>query len=295
MSNPILITGARGLIGAALSQQLGKRNVEVRAFDLSEGDDICDRAAVADAIAACRGVVHLGAVSRVVWGEQRPEECHTTNVEGTRNVLQAAQAATSCSWAIIASSREVYGQPDKMPVTEDTPLRPINVYGHSKVAGEHLAQEACAAGLRTAVIRLSNVYGSVADHPDRVVPAFVCAALQGANLQIEGAGHTFDFVYIDDVTQGLITLVDLLDGGDLPPPIQLVTGVPTTLGYLADMAIELTNSKAKAVEAPQRSFDASHFYGDPSRALELLDWRAQTPLMVGLKHMIGDFQALTHP
>ncbi len=75
-------------------------------------------------------------------------------------------------WVLFTSSREVYGQPDDLPATEATALRPMNVYGRSKVAGEQIAQAALRRGLRTAVVWLANVYGATGDHVDRVVPTF---------------------------------------------------------------------------------------------------------------------------
>lgn len=71
--------------------------------------------------------------------------CRATNVGGTRNVLAAALAADPRPWVLFASSREIYGQADALPVTEDAPARAMNVYGHTKVAGEALVGEARAA------------------------------------------------------------------------------------------------------------------------------------------------------
>ena len=294
MSDPILITGASGLIGTALIRRLGECDTAVRSFDLKDGFDVCDRTALADAVNGCCGIVHLGAVSRVVWGEQQPQLCRATNAEGTRNVLKAAQAA-GCPWVLMGSSREVYGQLEHRPATEDTPLRPVNVYGRSKVAGETLMAEARAWGLRTAVVRLSNVYGHVADHPDRVVPAFIRSAVRGEPLSVEGLGHAFDFSYIDDVARGLSALIERIDGGETLPPIHLVTGVSVTLGELARMVVDLADSASAIAEAPPRGFDVSHFYGDPSRAQELLDWRAEVPLSEGLKRLINDFREQLQP
>lgn len=107
------------------------------------------------------------------------------------------------------------------PADEETPLRPVNVYAHSKVAGEQLIAEARDRGLRACVIRLSNVYGSTQDHPDRVVPAFARAALLGQPLRIDGCDHTFDFTHISDVVHGIAALVELLVRGIAPPPITL--------------------------------------------------------------------------
>ena len=183
MDHRILITGSEGLIGSALRASLEARGTQVVGLDLlgtaREEGDVRSLRRVRDAIAGCLGVVHLAAVSRVVWGERAPGDCWNTNVGGVRNVLEAAHERTPRPWLLFASSREVYGQPRRLPAREDVPLHPVNVYGRSKVEGERLVVGANARGLRAATVRLSNVYGSTRDHADRVIPAFVRAAISG--------------------------------------------------------------------------------------------------------------------
>ena len=72
-------------------------------------------------MAGVDGVIHLAAVSRVVWGQKNPELCWETNVTGVQNVLDAAREASSRPWVISASSREVYGEAEHLPVSEDMP------------------------------------------------------------------------------------------------------------------------------------------------------------------------------
>jgi UDP-glucose 4-epimerase len=209
-------------------------------------------------------------------------------------VLELAQYRPAPPWMIFASSREVYGQADALPVSEDTPLRPVNVYGRSKVTGEQLV-DAARRGMRACVVRLSNVYGCTHDHADRVVPAFSLAAVLGAVLRVDGAGHTFDFTHVDDTTRGIAALVEHLDrGGEPPPPVQFLTGAPTTLGQLASLAISLAGG-GSIVEAPPRSFDVSRFYGSAARAQTLLDWLARISIEDGLARLIEDFRATRQP
>jgi len=300
MGGGILVTGCEGLVGSALTAWLRKQafhltGLDVRARDLHRGD-VCDGGDVGRAFASCRGVVHLAAVSRVVWAEREPELCRSTNVGGTENVLRAALASRLRPWVIFVSSREVYGQQDALPVDEDAPLRPVNVYGRAKVRGEELAIEARAAGLRTAIVRLSNVYGSTRDHADRVIPAFARGAVLGRRLRVDGAGHVFDFTHLDDVVRGLVGLVEAMTEGGAPlPPVHLLTGVPTSLRDLARMAIDAGGTDATIVEAPPRSYDVARFYGDPSRAHALLGWRARVGIREGVARLVEDFRAELRP
>src|SRR5688572_25633991 len=108
MDRTVLITGASGLVGAALRVCLQDRGIAVRTLDLrgAEEDgrgDVRDAAAVRRAMAGCRGVVHLAGVSRVAWGERDPARCWSTNVDGTRAVLAAARASSEAPWVIFAS------------------------------------------------------------------------------------------------------------------------------------------------------------------------------------------------
>ncbi|MEZ5069360.1 MAG: NAD(P)-dependent oxidoreductase, partial [Bacteroidia bacterium] len=214
-----------------------------------------------------------------------------TNVDGLRNVLQAAASSERRPWVVFASSREVYGQPDRLPVTEDCPLRPVNLYGRSKVAGEQLVDAARRDSVRACVVRLSNVFGATGDHADRVVPAFARAAVLGQPLRVDGADHTVDFTHIDDVTRGIVALTDLLLGGrDAPPPIHFVSGTPTTLGELARMAVAIAGSSSPLRHAPPRDFDVARFVGDPKRARELLGWAPEVRLEDGLTRLLQAFR-----
>jgi nucleoside-diphosphate-sugar epimerase len=211
-------------------------------------------------------------------------------VGGLANILEAAIVQSPRPWLIFASSREVYGQPDTLPATEEAPLQPVNVYGRSKVEGERLVGMARDRGLRAAVVRLSNVYGSTSDHADRVVPAFARAAVLNSPLRVDGAHNTFDFTHIDDTTRGILRLSDLLNDGQDAPPVHLLTGRPTTLGELATLAIRLAGGRSPIREATPRSYDVSHFFGSPARATELLGWTPRVELPEGLERLIEDFR-----
>lgn len=296
MHQRILITGISGLVGTALRAALELAGAEVLGIDLRGADpergDVRQSAQLASRLSGCTGIVHLAAVSRVIWAEREPQTCWSTNVGGTRTVLEKSVAAPTRPWLIFASSREVYGQPECLPVSEDAPSRPVNIYGRSKVAGEGLVNEARAIGLRAAIVRLSNVYGRTSDYADRVVPAFARAAATNGHIRVDGSGHTFDFTHIDDTVRGLVALVQLLaEGLAPPPPIHLLGGSPTALGELAQLAAELSIGGVTIEEAPPRSFDVAHFHGDPRRAKLELGWSPQVELPAGLRRLVDDYRA----
>ena len=291
----IVLTGSEGLIGRALRTALEARGAEVVGLDLQgaglEQGDVRSLQRVRAALAGCDGVVHLAAVSRVLWGERDPQGCRGTNVGGVRNVLQSIEERTPQPWLLFASSREVYGQPCRLPASEDTPFRPVNVYGHSKVEGERLVGGARSRGLCAATVRLSNVYGSADDHADRVVPAFVRAAVSGSTLRVDGAECAFDFTHIEDAIRGMVALVDRLTKRQALPPIHLTTGRPTSLGDLAALAVALADGRAPIAEERPRSFDVARFHGTPERARRLLGWTPRVGLREGLERLARDLRA----
>ncbi len=295
MRDAIAVTGHEGLLGSALVRALESHGVPVVGLDLAAADrrwrgDVRNRSDVIEAVGSCRGVVHLAAVSRVLWAQRDPALCASTNVEGLRTVLDVVSSRAEPPWFVFASSREVYGAAPSLPADEDTPMAPVNVYGRAKVAGERLVGEAIAAGLRAAVVRLSNVYGSVNDHADRVVPAFARAALHGDQLRVEGPHCTFDFTHVDDAVRGLVVITELLDHEAAPPPIHLLTGRATTLEALAQHAVSLSGSSSTINTTASRPLDVARFVGDPARAKRLLGWHAEIGIRDGMARLIEDFR-----
>ena len=107
----ILVTGSSGLIGRHLTAVLRDRGLEVRGFDIREALEQDTRRVdqLATAVKEVRGIVHLAAVSRVVWAEQQPILAESVNVEALRQILELISRKAEKPWIIFGSSREVYG------------------------------------------------------------------------------------------------------------------------------------------------------------------------------------------
>lgn len=282
----ILITGSHGLVGAALSRRLTPA-FQVEGFDLRNGPDQDIRNDVP--INGHEGIVHLAAVSRVVTGEHDPQNCVRTNVEALRMLYANAARQARPPWIVFVSSREVYGSTGTLPVDEDTPFAPKNVYARSKMEGEKLSLAARDAGLIVNIARLSSVYGSVADHADRVAPCFARTAATGGTIQVEGGDHVFDFTHIDDVADGLRALVLETHRRHLLPAVHFVSGRGTSLGEFAGLAAGLARAKLTIVEAPPRPYGVDGFVGDPRRARELLGWTSTISLEQGMADFVDAF------
>ncbi len=286
----IVITGSEGLIGSSFKPELINLGYELITYDLKLGKDICDTNKLKAHISQCQGIIHLAAVSRVVWGQNNPDLCWQTNAEASNDLLNIALASENKPWVLVASSREVYGESKHLPVSDNQPVSPINIYGRSKAAMEKSALKARALGLTVGIARLANVYGSINDHQDRVLPAFCKAAVLGEPLRIDGLKNMFDFTHISDTISGLLKMVQKLDSGvkDLPP-IHFLPGIPTTLEEAALMAIKSANSSSALQEAPSRNYDVSRFYGRPDNAIKYLNWEAKVSPSLGIAMLVNEF------
>jgi UDP-glucose 4-epimerase len=272
----ILITGGAGFIGSHLVDRLALdtshrvvvldnlrrgrlANIEPRMdrIEFIEGD-ICDRAAVERAMRGVDLVFHLAAQSNVLGAVTDIDYSFRTNVAGTFEVLRAAAQAGSRR-LVFSSSREVYGDPESLPVPESAPLQPKNAYGASKAAGEMYCRAFASERFAPVILRLANVYGP--RDFDRVIPIFVEQALRGLPLTLYGGKQILDFVWVDTVVESLVQV----GCGEAPAgPINIGSGQGTDLVTLARTVLERANSRSELRVAPARDVEVSRFVADTS-------------------------------
>jgi UDP-glucose 4-epimerase len=189
----------------------------------------------------------------------------TTNVVGTYNVLQAATAA-SVERVVFTSSREAYGEVDRIPVAEDRPLAPKNAYGASKAAGEHYCRAVQNTfALDVSVLRLANVYG--AGDRDRVIPIWLDRARRGEDLELYGGDQVIDFVPVRLVIEALLRAAEQSLGGQ---PVNVGSGIGTSLCDLATRVQSLPGATAGRRILPARSVEVTRFVADVTRMRSLL-------------------------
>ncbi|GMK55282.1 hypothetical protein CspeluHIS016_0203380 [Cutaneotrichosporon spelunceum] len=239
------------------------------------------------------GVIHLAAVSRVLWCLENEKDCDDVNVRGTQLVLEAMKGG----WFIQASSREVYGNPESMPVPEDTPHKPANVYGASKAKAEDVVTSyvanVTASGtkdLNAIMLRLSNVYGSAADHRERLIPAIMSNALAHRPIQIVGGDQNLDMVNIRDVVDGFILAVNRLTKKSKGPgkkrgeveAFNIGTDKSTSAMELLRKILWLTNSSSPLQTLPGDNRFPDRYVGSTKKSSAVLGFKAVIPIDRGL-------------
>jgi len=277
----VLVTGGAGFIGRHLVARLvrdSSRSVIVldnlyrgRLADLRDSweriafveGDVRDRSTLAGVMQGCDLVYHLAAQSNVLGASQDLEYSFSSNVTGTFNVLQAARKE-GIRRLVFTSSREVYGDPQRLPVSESDPLNPKNAYGASKVSGEIYCRLFSAPDFETVVLRLANVYGP--GDRDRVIPIFIDNALRGLPLTLYGGQQILDFVWIDAVVDSLVTV----GFGDLiKDPLNIGSNKGTLLRDLARRVLKDTGSDSPIALAESREVEVARFVADTAQARQL--------------------------
>ncbi|WP_062213253.1 UDP-glucose 4-epimerase GalE [Streptomyces sp. NBRC 109706] len=312
-----LITGGAGYIGAHVVHAMiagGERVVVLD--DLSAGvaerlpaevpvvrASVLDGAAVAGALAAhgVTGVVHLAARKRVPESVAEPLLYYRENVGGLVTLLEA-MAVAGVRRLVFSSSAAVYGSPDVPLVTEETPCRPVNPYGETKLAGEWLVRAAgLARGMRTVCLRYFNVAGAARpEWADRgaanVIPLFFERISAGLPPVILGGDYPTpdgtcvrDYVHVADLAEAHLAAARSLEraapdgpAGDLT--VNIGTGQGVSVRELADLVGEVTGRPELApVVAERRAGDPARVVASAELAARQLGFTARH----GLREMVA--------
>ena len=304
----ILVTGVAGFIGSHLCLSLLSRGFEVWGLDdLSHGDlgrveeleeyglrfvkvDIRDRVEVRRVLREVKpvGVAHLAALISVPESFEKPALYMAVNVEGTRNLVSAANEV-GVERFVYASSAAVYGNPVRLPIDEDHPTKPVSPYGKSKLLGEKCVLNEFRGSAFS--LRLFNVYGR-GQNPEYagVITKFLERVSRGEPPIIYGDGEqTRDFVYVGDVVDAFIrALTSSLRGAYV---FNIGTGNAVTINQLARMIIKLAGLNVEPIHADPRPGDIRHSYADISRTKRVLGWQPKISLEEGLKRLVENLRS----
>jgi dihydroflavonol-4-reductase len=308
-----LVTGATGFVGAAVARALvregwqvralarpgsDRRNIQALPVEVSEGN-LADRPSLERAVAGCEALFHVAADYRL--GAPDPRQLYQTNVEGTRNILEASRQA-GVRRVVYTSSVATVGIPaDGSPGSEDTPVGVADMIGHykrSKFLAEQLVRESALSGMPVVIVNPSTPIGPgdvkptptgqlVLDAAAGRMPAYVDTGLNIVHVDDVAAGHLLAFHrgrpgerYIlggQDMTLREILFAIAQLTGRKPPRIRLATGVVLPIAYVAEAIARVTGRPGRITLEGVRMARKRMFFSSDKASRELgYQWRPPT-------------------
>jgi UDP-glucose 4-epimerase len=303
----ILVCGGAGYIGSNMTAMLASQGHKpivfdnlskghkeaIKSFELIEGDladfDLLVKVLKEKKIDA---VMHFAAFIEVGESVKNPLEFYRNNVCNTRNLL-AAMEKCGVEKFVFSSSAAVYGTPEKTPITEDSPKRPINPYGETKLAVEQMCHYQSLTGkLHYAALRYFNAAGAGAncalgeDHnpESHLIPLVVAAAMgKRENVKVFGTDYPTpdgtcirDYIHIEDLCSAHLLALEKLSSKS-----ELIYNLGNGKGYSVRQVIEtvkkVSSKNFKVTEVARRPGDPPVLTADATKAIKGLGWKTKYP------------------
>jgi dTDP-glucose 4,6-dehydratase len=269
-------------------------NVENLADVLAHGrlefvqGDIRDEETIRRLVGEVDVVVHAAANSHVEQSiAEGAREFVSTNIEGTRILLDAVRAAPVELFVLI-SSCEVYGTGLEEPISEEHLLNPRSPYSATKAGADRLGYAYYATyGLPIVIVRPFTNYGPF-QHPEKMIPRFITQAIDEEPLTVHGDGlASRDWVFVEDHAEAVARIVDA--GGSLAgEAINVATGGGKSVVEIAELVLDaLGKPRSLKVHTEDRPGQVTRNIGSPEKAAALLGWRARTSFEEGLERTVA--------
>ncbi|MFS8652711.1 MAG: UDP-glucose 4-epimerase GalE [Caldibacillus sp.] len=313
----ILVTGGAGYIGSHAVYQLIDRGNDVVVIDnLQTGHrkavhpeakfyegDLRDRDFMQEVFSKekIEGVIHFAANSLVGESMEKPLKYYDNNVYGTQ-VLLETMVAFDVPYIVFSSTAATYGEPEKVPITEDMPTNPTNTYGETKLAMEKMMKWCeTAYGIRFVSLRYFNVAGARQtgeigeDHnPEtHLIPVVLETAL-GKREKIAIFGDDYptadgtcirDYIHVEDLIDAHILAFDYLKDGGKSDIFNLGSSQGFSVKEIVDMARKVTGKEIPAEIGPRRPGDPSVLIASSEKAKKVLGWN---PVRTNIEQIITD-------
>jgi UDP-arabinose 4-epimerase len=311
----VLVTGGAGYVGSHVCKALGRAGfLPVTLDNLATGHpwavkwgplevgDVRDGGRIEAVLRRHRAtaVLHFAALSLVGASAKQPFDYYDVNVNGA---LSLALAMKQCGLRrlVFSSTCAVYGMPERMPIAEDAPTLPVNVYGRTKLAAENLFSDLARAGEIDAVmLRYFNAAGAdrdgeigeAHDPESHLIPLAIRAAMgESGPLALFGTDYPTpdgtclrDYIHVEDLAEAHIKALRFLETKSGAHAFNLGTGIGVSVREVLGAVGRLAGKAVPVVESPRREGDAPRLYASPARAARELGWRAAA---TDIESMVG--------
>ncbi len=313
----VMVTGGLGFIGSNLARRLADLGADVLLVDslipayggnLFNIDGVADRVHVNVADIRQQSTMNYLVQDRAVIFNLAGQVSHIdsirdpytdldVNCRSQLTILEACRSHNPSVKVVYAGTRQVYGRPDSLPVDESHLVRPTDVNGINKAAGEnyHIVYNN-VFGVRACSLRLTNVYGPrqlIKHNRQGFIGWFIRTAIEGGTIQLYGDGSQLrDLVYVDDAADAFLRAgaSDACNG-----EVFNVGGTtPTSLKDLASMLIAITGrGRVDCVPWPEekKAIDIGSFYADSGKLTRTTGWTPAVALEDGLRRTVDFYRA----
>ena len=311
----VLITGGLGFIGSTLARVLVRQGAEVLIVDSLIPEygghlrnlrgiekqvqvnlaDIRDRHVLPVLLQDRDVLFNLAGQTSHLDSIQDPETDLEINCRAQLSLLEACRRHNPGVAVVFASTRQIYGRPDYLPVDEKHPIRPVDVNGINKCAGEwyHTLYHQ-VHGLRTCVLRLTNTIGPrmrVKDARQTFLGVWVRQLLEGRPIEVWGGEQLRDFTYVDDCVEALLLAAS--HPAAAGRVFNLGGRERVSLAELARLMVAANGGgefAVRAFPAERKKIDIGDYYADWTLIRDTLGWAPRTPLPVALRSTLAYYR-----
>lgn len=301
----ILVTGGAGYIGSHFARMVSKSNDEVIVADnLSRGHqesipdgvqfknvDIRDAEKISEVIRkySPEAVVHFAAFAYVEESVEHPELYYQNNVVGSYNLIRAA-SENKVKYFVFSSTCSVYGNPGKVPISEEAQTNPINPYANTKLIIEMMLKDFQSAyGMKYVSLRYFNAAGAddsgeigESHNPEPHLIPIVLEAANGKREKVSVFGNDYntpdgtcirDYIHVNDLSNAHVKALEHLSSGNESTIINLGTGSGNSVMEIIKTAEKVTGKNILFGIAKRRKGDPAILVADNTKALKILNWK----------------------
>jgi CDP-glucose 4,6-dehydratase len=313
---PTFVTGASGLLGGWLVKRLLDAGADVVCLvrDWVPQSELV-RSGVLDRVRVARGdvrdqallerclgeyeidtVFHLAAQTIVGIANRNPVSTFESNIQGTWAVLEAARRSPAVRQIVLASSDKAYGQQEKLPYDESTPLEGRHPYDVSKSCADLIAQAyAQTYGLPASITRCGNFYGGGDLNWNRIVPGTIRSLLKGERPVIRSDGQFVrDYFYVEDGAAAYMLLAERMaaDRSICGQAFNFSNEIQVTVLELVALVTRILGSDLTADVRNEASNEIRHQYLSAAKARTLLGWKPLFTLEEGLARTVDWYREI---